>query len=74
MEFRFLGFGSGAQPATASPSALLRALDGASTELLACGMWEDERPMRGLLGLVDWRMAGRLSSLAKSGFLTGALG
>jgi hypothetical protein len=30
--------------------------------------------MRGLVGLVDWRMAGRLSSLAKSGFLTGALG
>jgi hypothetical protein len=71
MEFRFLAPSSGA---TQSPSALLRRLDGANAELLACGMWQDERPMRGLCGLVDWRMAGRLSRLAKAGFLSGALG
>jgi hypothetical protein len=52
----------------------LRTLDEASAELLACTMWGDERPMRGLCGLLDWRLAGKLTDLAKSGFLAGALG
>jgi hypothetical protein len=52
----------------------LRALDGAGAELLACAAWSDERPMRGLAGLLDWRLAGRLSALAKDGFLKGDLG
>lgn len=50
----------------------LRALDGASGELIACAVFEDELPMRGLAGLLDWRLAGKLSGLAKSKFLTGA--
>ncbi|HEY1957066.1 MAG TPA: M17 family peptidase N-terminal domain-containing protein [Polyangiaceae bacterium] len=50
----------------------LRALDGASGELIACSVFADERPMRGLAGLLDWRLAGKLSALAKSKFLTGA--
>ncbi len=49
----------------------LRALDGASGELIACSAFADERPLRGLAGLLDWRLAGRLSALARSGFLTG---
>jgi hypothetical protein len=61
MEFRFL-----------PPD--MRHLDETSAELLACTVWREERPMRGLAGLLDWRMAGRLSALAKSGFLTGDLG
>jgi hypothetical protein len=52
----------------------LRTLDAANAELLACAMWSDERPMRGLCGLLDWRLAGRLSALAQSGFLAGSLG
>ncbi len=52
----------------------LRRLDETSAELLACTVWSDERPMRGLAGLLDWRFAGRLSRLAKEGFLDGALG
>jgi hypothetical protein len=53
----------------------LRRLDAlAQTELVACGVWEDERPMTGLAGLLDWRLGGRLSHLAREGFLTGALG
>lgn len=52
----------------------LRTLDTASAELLACAIWSDERPMRGLAGLLDWRLAGRLSALAKEGLLQGALG
>ena len=52
----------------------LRLLDEASVELCACGIWSDERPMRGLAGLLDWRLGGRLSMLVRSGFLLGELG
>lgn len=49
----------------------LRKLDSLSAEVACCSIWEDEWPMLGLAGLVDWRLAGRLSDLAKKGFLTG---
>jgi len=52
----------------------LRHLDEASAELCACSLWADERPMRGLAGLLDWRLGGRLSLLLRSGFLTGRRG
>jgi len=61
MEFRFL-----------APD--MRHVDETSAELLACTVWSEERPLRGLAGLLDWRMAGRLSALAASGFLRGDLG
>lgn len=49
----------------------LRRLDEASAEIVACGIYKDERPLRGLAGLLDWRLAGRLSRLAKESFLLG---
>src|SRR5262249_732244 len=53
----------------------LRRLEAATqAELVACAIWEDERPMTGLAGLLDWRLAGRLSRLARDGFLAGTLG
>ena len=52
----------------------LRRLDDASAELLACCVWSDQRPIRGLAGLLDWRLAGRLSGLLRDGFLVGNLG
>ncbi len=52
----------------------LRRLDETSAEIVACGVWEDRWPMRGLAGLLDWRLAGRLSELAKAGFLKGEHG
>jgi hypothetical protein len=52
----------------------LRRLDEANVELCACAIWSDERPMRGFAGLLDWRLAGRLSALLKSGFLRGDFG
>jgi hypothetical protein len=52
----------------------LRAIDTTSAEVIACSAFQDERPMRGLAGLLDWRLAGRLSVLAKNDFLTGAEG
>lgn len=52
----------------------LRQLDALSGEVVCCGVWEDERPMVGLAGLLDWRLAGRLSALLRQGFVTGAAG
>ncbi len=52
----------------------LRAIDELSAEVIACGLWRDERPARGLAGLLDWRLAGRLSKLAKTEFVTGVAG
>lgn len=61
MEFRFL-----------PPD--MRHIDETSAEVLACAIWSDERPLRGLAGLLDWRMAGRLSELVRGGFLRGDRG
>lgn len=36
--------------------------------------FEDERPLQGLAGLVDWRSGGRLSSLLREGFCSGRTG
>lgn len=52
----------------------LRRLDEAGSEVVVCGIWQDERPFTGLASLLDWRMAGRLSRLAKNGFLIGDVG
>lgn len=52
----------------------LRRLDEVSAEVVCCGMYRDARPMTGLAGLVDWRLCGRLSRLAKQGFLLGEVG
>jgi hypothetical protein len=51
----------------------LRRLDDAQAEVVACGIWEEERPLGGLAGLLDWRLAGKLSRLARDGFLRGKL-
>lgn len=52
----------------------LRRLDEAGSEVVVCGIWKDERPLTGLAALLDWRLAGRLSRLAKQGFLVGEVG
>lgn len=49
----------------------VHALDEARAELCACSVFADERPFRGVAGLLDWRLAGALSVLAKQGFVTG---
>jgi hypothetical protein len=53
---------------------VLRQLDDVSAEVIACGIYRDERPLTGLAGLLDWRLAGRLSRLVKEGFLVGEVG
>jgi hypothetical protein len=52
----------------------LAALDELAAEVIACCVWSDERPMRGLAGLLDWRLSGRISRLAKESFVKGAPG
>jgi hypothetical protein len=52
----------------------LRRLDEVSSEVVVCGIWRDKRPLTGLANLLDWRLAGRLSRLAKKGFLVGDVG
>jgi hypothetical protein len=52
----------------------LEALDQADADALCLFVSADERPLIGLAGLTDWRLAGRLSSMIRSGILTGAVG
>jgi hypothetical protein len=52
----------------------LRKLDLAGTEVLVCAFTEGERPPKGVAGLVDWRLVGRVSRLVVDGFVSGALG
>jgi hypothetical protein len=52
----------------------LRRLDEVGSEVVVCGVWKDRRPLTGLAGLLDWRLAGRLSRLAKKDFLVGDVG
>ena len=37
-------------------------------------VFEDERPLRGFAGVVDWRLCGMLSRFLQSGFFSGAIG
>jgi hypothetical protein len=43
-------------------------------DLAVLPFFEDERPLQGLAGLVDWRIGGGLSALLRAGFCTGAAG
>lgn len=52
----------------------LRRLDTLRCEAMAIGVFEDERPMRGALGLVDWRLCGAVSRLLTTGRLAGTRG
>lgn len=52
----------------------LARLDLAGTDVLVAGLSVEDRPPRGVAGLVDWRLAGRVSRLVASGFVTGARG
>ncbi len=52
----------------------LRRIDESPAEVIGCGVYRDTRPLTGLAALLDWRMAGRLSKLAKQGFLLGEVG
>ena len=48
-----------------------RQVDVQECEILVTGFFEDERPLRGSSGWVDWRLNGRISSLVMDKRLTG---
>jgi len=52
----------------------LRQLDTVGAEVLACAVFSDQLPPRGMVGLVDWRMAARLSRYLDAGDITGEVG
>ena len=52
----------------------LRKLDLLGTEVIVSTLAADERPPHGVTGLLDFRLAGRISRLIKSGFATGNVG
>jgi hypothetical protein len=51
----------------------LRRLDELKCEALALPFFEDERPLRGALGLVDWRLCGQISRMLLRGRARGSL-
>lgn len=51
-----------------------RRLDELQSEALFLTLYEDQRPLRGVAGWVDWRMCGLLSRLVLRGCLTGRFG
>ena len=52
----------------------LRKLDLLGTEVLVSTLASDERPPHGVTGLLDFRLAGRISRLIENGFATGRVG
>ena len=52
----------------------LRHLDEVGSEVLACGVFADERPPHGTAGLVDWRLSGQVCRLMMGSYLTGKRG
>jgi hypothetical protein len=55
------------------PSELSR-IEALRYEAVALPFFEDERPLRGVAGLCDWRLCGRLSQLLDGGRVRGTLG
>lgn len=52
----------------------LESLDGLNSDALCLFLFEDVRPLRGLSGLVDWRLGAAISGHLETGWLTGASG
>ena len=52
----------------------LRQISSIGGEIIASCLFEDERPVRGVAGLLDWRLSARLSFHMSTGNITGASG
>jgi hypothetical protein len=49
-------------------------LDSLDVDSVAVGWFSTSKPLPGLLGLIDWRLCGRVSALVIAGTITGAAG
>ena len=49
----------------------LGAVDALAADSIVVGLCRDVRPLAGVLGMLDWRLCGRLSRLLESGTITG---
>lgn len=54
--------------------ASMESLDGLQTEVIVLPFFEDERPLQGAAGLIDWRLCGALSRKLMAGYLDGHFG
>ena len=52
----------------------LSAVDQLDADTILVGLCSDVRPLGGMLGMLDWRMCGRLSTMIQAGAITGADG
>jgi hypothetical protein len=52
----------------------LRQFNSVRTEAILLPLFAGERPLRGVVGLVDWRLSGKLCSLVRAGRLSGEEG
>jgi hypothetical protein len=52
----------------------LSSLDALDVDALVVGLCSDVRPLGGVLGMVDWRLCGRVSTMIGNGAITGADG
>ena len=51
-----------------------KSLDALQSEAILAPFFSDERPLKGLLGLIDWRLCGFVSRLIMRGVVRGELG
>jgi hypothetical protein len=51
-----------------------KSLDALQSEAILAPLFSDERPLRGVLGLIDWRLCGFVSRMLQRGVLQGAAG
>lgn len=51
-----------------------KSLDVLQSEAILAPFFKDERPLTGVLGLIDWRLCGFVSRLILSGVVVGSLG
>ncbi|MBM4282966.1 MAG: hypothetical protein FJ137_20170 [Deltaproteobacteria bacterium] len=49
-------------------------VDALAADAVVIGLCSDVRPLAGVLGIIDWRLCGRVSRLVERGVITGAAG
>ena len=59
-------------PVVFLPVDLSRWDHGPGGDALVVPVWSDVRPLRGVTGLLDWRLCGRLSQMIREGRVSGA--